>query len=258
MNAIITVGVAFFAFSLFASTIYIWNDYKDIEKDRQHPKKKFRPMAAGEIKASTGLVVMGISFSLAVFISLILLNYQFLILALGYLVLNFFYSIKLKQIPILDISVVSVGYVIRVFAGALVVSIEPSAWIIVMTFLLALFIALAKRRDDVLLFEESGTKLRAAIDGYNTQFLNSAMAIMASVVIVAYLMYSISEDVVNRFGDKLYISVIFVILGILRYLQVSLVEKNSGSPTDLVYEDRFLQVVVLGWIVSVILIIYWF
>jgi hypothetical protein len=124
-------------------------------------------------------------------------------------------------------------------------------WIVVMTFLLALFMALAKRRDDVLIFLDTGKKMRKAIDGYNLQFLDTAMAIMASIVIVAYTMYTTSPEVIARVQSKyLYLTSLFVILGILRYLQIAFVFQDSGSPTKIVLKDRFMQLTILGWITS--------
>ena len=146
---------------------------------------------------------------------------------------------------------------IRIFVGSQAGNIRPSMWIIIMTFLLAIFIALAKRRDDVLIYLESGNKARKVIDGYNLEFLNTTMVIMASVVIVSYIMYTISPDVVGRMhSDKLYLTVVFVILGLLRYMQITIVEKKSGSPTEILLKDRFLQISVLGWIITFILLIY--
>ncbi len=136
----------------------------------------------------------------------------------------------------------------RVFAGAAVIGISVSMWIVLMTFLLALFLAIAKRRDDVLL-ANSGVKVRKNIDGYTVEFINAAMVIMSSVVIVSYIFYTISEEVEKRLHThNLYLTVIFVIVGILRYMQITMVENNSGNPSKLLLKDRFLQLTILGWI----------
>ena len=130
-------------------------------------------------------------------------------------------------------------------------------WIVIMTFLLALFMALAKRRDDVLIYLDTGKKMRKVIDGYNLQFLDAAMAIMASVVIVAYTIYTTSTGVIERVqNDYLYLTALFVIVGIMRYLQITFVEKDSGSPTRIVLKDRFMQLTLVGWIATFAWVLY--
>ena len=172
---LIDATIAFIAFSLAASAIYILNDYHDIEEDRQHPKKKNRPLASGAIDKKEAIVTMGIlltaGFSLMASLSLQATG----ILAI-YVVVNIAYSFYLKHIAILDVVIIAVGFVLRLFVGSASTDIPLSMWIVIMTFLLALFMALAKRRDDVLIYLETGKKMRKVIDGYNLQFLDIAMA----------------------------------------------------------------------------------
>ena len=161
----------------------------------------------------------------------------------AYVLLNIAYSVILKHVAILDVAVIAIGFVLRLFVGAAVTGIELSKWIVVITFLLALFLALAKRRDDVLLYVQTGMKARKMIDGYNLRFLDSAMSIMAAVVVVSYVLYTTSADVIYKLhADHLYLTALFVILGILRYMQIALVDENSGSPTDVFWKDRFLRI----------------
>ena len=170
--------------------------------------------------------------------------------------MNILYSIWLKHIPILDVSIIGVGFVLRIFAGTAVIQSETSMWIVVMTFLLALFLAFAKRRDDVLLSYDA-KNVRKNIIGYNLEFINTAMAIMASVIIVAYISYSVSEEVIKRLNTEyLYLTVFFVIIGIFRYLQITFIEEKSGSPTKIFYEDLFIQLTIIFWITAFGLIIY--
>jgi hypothetical protein len=137
-----------------------------------------------------------------------------------------------------------------VFAGAVLIAVTPTMWIVLVTFLLALFLALAKRRDDCLL-AQGGLKTRKNIDGYNLELVNAAMVLMAAVTLVSYIMYTVSPEVVVRFGsDYLYLTALFVIVGILRYMQITFVEENSGSPTKLLLKDRFLQLTLVGWVMS--------
>ena len=171
--------------------------------------------------------------------------------------LNIGYCFYLKHIPIVDISIIAIGFVLRLFIGSIVADVHLSNWIVIMTFLLALFLAIAKRRDDVMHFMKTGTKMRKVIDGYNLQFIDMSMTIMASVVIVSYTIYTTSVEVIERVqSEYLFITSLFVILGILRYLQISIVENNSGSPTKIMLKDRFIILNLLGWVLSFVLIIY--
>ena len=256
VELLIKTSVAFVSFSLVASALYIFNDYRDIEDDRKHPLKKTRPLASGAVSINYALGAM-----IALFASGTLVSYplslHFFYLIIGYTLLNLVYSMKLKHIPIVDASIISIGFVLRVLAGSIVTDVVLSMWIILMTFLLALFLSLAKRRDDVLIYMETGNKTRNALDGYNLEFLNASMVTMAAVTIVAYVMYAITPEVVARFGtDKLYLTTFFVICGLLRYLQIAFVEKNSGSPTRALIRDRFIQLVLAGWIASFAVLIY--
>lgn len=252
-----TISLAVLAFSMLASSVYILNDYRDREDDRKHPRKKDRPLAAGTVSPRVAFVMMGFLLvaSLSIFYYL---DLQAFFWVLGYWVMNVLYSQGLKHIPILDVSIIAMGFVIRVSVGALVVHphIPLSMWIVLMTFLGALFLALAKRRDDVLL-AEGGNKVRKSIDGYNLEFINGAMMIMASVLIVSYISYTSSPDVqVKLNSSQLYITVLFVIVGVLRYMQITFVEERSGSPTRILLGDRFIQLTLLGWIVAFVVLIY--
>ncbi len=248
--------IAFIAFSLTASAIYTLNDYHDIEEDRQHPKKKDRPLASGAINKSQAISIMSVLF-VAGFTLMAILSLKAAAILLAYVIMNIAYSFYLKHVAILDVVIIAIGFVLRLFIGSAVTDIPLSMWIVVMTFLLALFMALAKRRDDVLIYLDTGKKMRKVIDGYNLQFLDTAMAIMASVVIVSYTIYTTSPEVVARVhSEYLYLTSLFVILGIMRYLQVAFVLKDSGSPTKIVLKDRFMQLTLIGWVLSFAWILY--
>lgn len=255
--SLLTNGIiAFIAFSLTASAIYTLNDYHDIEEDREHPKKKNRPLASGDISKSQAIIIMAVlgitGFSLMATLSLKAVG-----IISAYVTMNVAYSFYLKHIAILDVTIIALGFVLRLFIGSAVTGIPLSMWIVLITFLLALFMALAKRRDDVLIYLDTGKKMRKVIDGYNLQFLDTAMAIMASVVIVAYTIYTTSPEVVARINSNyLYLTSFFVILGIMRYLQVAFVFKDSGSPTKIVLKDRFMQLTLIGWVLTFIWILY--
>jgi len=248
--------IAFIAFSLTASAIYALNDYHDIEGDKLHPNKRKRPLASGTISKPQAILIILVLFSIG-FTLMFLLSKQGVFILLAYVVLNIAYSLYLKHIAILDVSIIAIGFVLRLFVGAVVTHIELSMWIVIMTFLLALFMALAKRRDDVLIYLKTGKKMRKVVDGYNLQFLDTAMAIMASVVIVAYTIYTTSPEVVERFhSEYLYVTAFFVILGIMRYLQITFVLEDSGSPTKIVLKDIFMQVTIFAWAATFTWILY--
>ena len=253
---LISAFIAFMAFSLSASAIYILNDFRDIEEDQQHPKKKYRPLAAGTVSKKSAITIMFTFIISAIFI-MALLSLEALAILGAYIILNICYSYYLKHIAILDISIIATGFVLRLFVGSAVTGIPLSMWIVIITFLLALFLALAKRRDDVLIFLNTGERMRKVIDGYNLRFIDGAMMIMASVVIVAYILYTTSTDVIQRLhSEHLYLTALFVVLGILRYLQIVFVEQNSSSPTNILLKDKFIQITILAWILSFAWIIY--
>ncbi len=248
--------LAFIAFSASASAIYILNDYQDIEEDRLHPKKKYRPLTSGAITKKSAILIMVVLFVIGISL-MVSISLEALSILCIYIALNIAYSFHLKHIAILDVVIIAIGFVLRVFVGATVTGAPISMWIVIMTFLLALFLALAKRRDDVLLFESTGKQMRKVIGGYNLQLIDGAMMIMGSVVIVSYILYTTSAEVMERMGSKyIYLTALFVILGIMRYLQIAFVEIDSGSPTKIVFKDRFMQITIISWLCSFAWIIY--
>jgi decaprenyl-phosphate phosphoribosyltransferase len=253
---IIELLIAFLAFSITASSIYIINDYRDIEADRKHPKKCKRPLASGAVSKPAAIVI----FVLAVVIGLTLAWYvkpKFLFVTGIYFVLNLLYCFGLKNISILDILILSMGFVLRVKAGGIASEVATSEWLMVMIFLLALFMAIAKRRDDVLIKLESGQEMRKAAKGYNLDFMNVMLGLVSAVIIVSYLLYTMSPQTIENFGTyRLYYTTLFVIAGLLRYLQITYVENNTGSPTKILYKDRFIQLTILLWVLSFYVIIY--
>ena len=235
---------AFLSFSFMASAIYCFNDIYDVEADRRHPEKCKRPLASGAVSKGTGYVIMASIF------------YMFIILAF-YFFQNIAYCIKLKQKAIVDVFIIAVGFVLRVLAGGLVTGIFISHWIVLMTFLLALFLAFAKRRDDVVMYEETGVITRKNVNRYNVAFLNQAIAIVASITMVCYIMYTVSEQVVARMGSEyLYITSVFVLAGIIRYLQVTIVDVKSGNPIKVLMKDHFIQICIVAWILTFVFILY--
>ena len=259
------------SFCCLASSIYIINDYRDIEDDRRHPEKKFRPLASGAVAPSAGLAICIALAIIGLGLAWFVRDKFFLVVAIYY-GLNLAYSFGLKTIPILDVIIVATGFVLRVKGGAVITMIPLTEWLNIMVFLLALFMAIGKRRDDVLIKLQSGTDMRKAIKGYNLEFLNVATSLVCAVIVVAYFMYTMSPDVQHRLASfdsksplgaasaggmyRLYYTCLFVLAGIMRYLQIIFVQAASGSPTKIFYRDRFIQLTILLWIASFFFIIY--
>jgi decaprenyl-phosphate phosphoribosyltransferase len=248
----------FISFCFLASGIYIINDYRDIEDDRKHPQKSKRPLAAGKVGKRAALVLC-----VLLIIAGILIGYmvdhslQFLFVAGIYFIMNLAYSLGLKNIAILDILILATGFVLRVKGGAIIAMVDTSAWLIIMTFLLALFMAIAKRRDDLLLKISTGNDMRKSIKGYNLDFLNTMLGLFCAIIIVSYIMYTVDNGTLARLGTyRLYYTSLFVIAGVMRYLQITFVLEKSGSPTEILYKDRFIQVTILLWIASFYTILY--
>lgn len=252
---------AFFVFSFTASSIYILNDYFDIESDRKHPEKMMRPLASGAIsKSSARLLFLGLI--VLVVTSIFVGNYIFetnfwklAVIIFTYFVLNIFYTFKLKHVAIVDICIIAVGFVLRVLAGGYVTGIIVTNWAILLTFILALVLAIGKRRGELINAQISG-KTRKALDGYNVQFADIALSISCTLAIVCYLMFTLSPEVQARFHPRVFYTVIFVVFAFLRYLQQTLVYNKTESPTKIVYKDRYIQVTIVLWVIVFLLQIY--
>jgi 4-hydroxybenzoate polyprenyltransferase len=223
------VALAFAAFCLAASAIYVVNDWFDRAADRLHPEKRHRPIASGAVTGGAALAFA-------------------ILLAAGSMAAAMILpALFQKHVSLLDVLIVAAGFVLRVEAGAAAIGIVPSVWIVVCTGLLALFLALAKRRDD--LTGDLDAAHRKSLDGYNLRFVDTALAVVLGALLVSYVIYTTDANVIRRYGtDRLYMTVPFVVAGVLRYLQIALVEERAGSPTDLAVGDRFLVVCVLGWV----------
>lgn len=250
------VGIGALAFSLVASGVYVINDYRDRFVDRQHPKKKLRPIASGEIGTLTAWILIVVLVTSG-FIIAAALEITFCYLLLSYFLMNLAYSFGLKNIPIVDLFIVAIGFLLRVYSGGVIAGLPITHWLSIMILLLALFLIIAKRRDDILINAKNGCVIRKSTQSYNLDFINSCITLLSGIVIVAYIMYTLSPEVTERFSsDYLFITAIFVIAGIMRYLQITFVENRSGSPTRIFITDKFILATIAGWILSFYLIIY--
>lgn len=266
VNALAEGILTFFAFSFAASSIYCFNDIHDVADDRRHPEKCHRPIASGAVSVpqAYGLMMLMFALSLGTCLLLTALPYErfgtawvTMAVIVFYWLLNLAYCVRLKHYAIVDVCVVAFGFVLRMIAGGAATHIVLSKWIVLMTFLITLFMSFAKRRDDVLRMEATGEAPRRNTSRYNSTFINQALTITASVTLVCYIMYTVSPETLARFhSNDLYLTSIYVLLGLLRYLQITVVDKKSGNPTKVIMRDRFIQIDVLAWLITFVLIIY--
>lgn len=253
--------LTFLAYSFVASSVYCFNDINDVEADRRHPVKCKRPLASGAVSMGTAWMLMALMFVLAALMTALLGDRGHILkvggVLLFYYILNICYCAKLKQYAIVDVCIVAFGFVLRVLAGGFATDITLSKWLVLMTFLLTLFLSFAKRRDDVLRMNETGEPPRKNTIRYNLTFINQAITITASVTLMCYIMYTVSPEVVARLGsDLLYLTSVFVLLGLLRYMQITVVDKKSGDPTKIMLRDRFTQLVVVLLALTFLILIY--
>ena len=245
--------VTFFAFSFVASAIYCFNDIIDVEADRRHPVKCHRPIASGAVSVPTAYALMVILTLLSALLLFFLPQRagETAGIVAFYFLLNMAYCLWLKRHAIIDVCTVAFGFVLRIVAGGMACDV------VLMTFLLALFLSFAKRRDDVLRMNETGEPPRRNTIRYNLTFVNQAITVTGTVTLVCYIMYTVSPEVVSRFhAPYLYLTSIFVLVGLLRYMQLTVVDEVSGDPTKILLRDRFTQAIVVAWIMSFLLIIY--
>ena len=252
--------IVFGSFCLISSSIYCFNDLRDVEADRLHPKKCHRPIASGAVSVKGGYAMMLIctigAFALLPFAKSENTPYLYMIVA-GYWLMNIGYCIRLKQYAILDVTIIAIGFVMRVLIGGVTTDIWISHWLVLMTFLVTLFLAFTKRNDDYRIYEQTGIKPRVSITGYNKAFINEATGIIAAVTLVCYIMYTMSPEVIQRMGTRyVYLTSGWVLAGLLRYLQNMIVYGLSGSPTKSLVKDHFIQFCIFGWIASFFVIIY--
>ena len=260
---LINTIAAFFAFSFVASSIYCFNDIIDVEDDRRHVEKCHRPIASGKISVTTGYVLMFVMLALSIALSFALPNdVVSTTLPLPYIIIIYWlmemaYCIRLKRIAIIDLCILSMGFLLRIAAGGAATGILLSHWLIMMTFLLTLFLGFAKSRDDVLKFQKTKIPPRHNTKRYNLTFVNDATTVTGSVMLVCYIMYPVSPETIANFDNRhIYLTTIFVLLGVLRYMQLAVVDEKSGDPTKVLLRDPFTQVIVLGWAVAFLFIIY--
>lgn len=245
----------FLIFSFVASSIYIINDYVDIEKDKKHPEKKNRPLASGKISKQNAFILFLVLLVLTCFLLWTFGTLQVAILVGIYFLMNIAYSFKLKQVAILDVMIIAFGFLLRVFVGGYMTGILVSDWTILLVFDLALILALGKRRGELMNAELEGVT-RKSLNGYNLNFLNSALAITCTVAVICYMMFILSPETQSKFHHYIIYTFVFVFAAVLRYLQQTFVYAKTESPTKLIFKDHFIQLLIVLWGISYVLLIY--
>jgi len=254
--AILTAIEAFVIFCALSGLVYLINDVMDRESDRRHPTKCRRPIAAGDLPVSVALSAAGIIGAIALSAAF-MLGFRFGVVAAGYVALQALYSGPLKHIVIIDVLAIAIGFVMRAVAGAVVLDVVISHWLFVCTILLALFIALAKRRHELMLLADEATSHRPILGEYSAYLLDQMIAVVTASTLIAYIFYTISPETEQKFGTSwLGLTIPFPLYGIFRYLYLVHKRELGGSPADLLLNDRPLLACVTFWVLAVVLIIY--
>jgi 4-hydroxybenzoate polyprenyltransferase len=246
---------AFVAFCLISSAQYVFNDIKDLEEDRSHPVKCRRPLASGRMTIGAAIALL-VGMGAGGMLVAATINLPFFLIAAGYFVLQVLYTVWLKHIVILDVFIIAAGFLIRVVAGGLAIGVEVSSWLLICTILLSLFLALGKRRYELTLLQEDAANHRPILKEYNTYLLDQMISVVTASTFVAYCLYTISAETVEKFGTKnLIFTVPFVLYGIFRYLYLIHQKAEGGTPEALVIRDKPLLIDIFLWVLSAALIL---
>ena len=247
-QALIEAAIAFVAFGFASSAGYFLNDFRDIEEDRRHPVKRERPLARGDLPAALGPVGFLVCAGVALALSFWLLNP----IAGGvvglYLVINLGYSLGLKHLVIIDVLLISAGFVLRIIAGAAALEVMPSTWLILCAVTISLFLGFTKRRAEVVLLGDKASEHRRVLRHYNTAFLDQMISIVTAATVVCYILYTVDRQTVELIGSRLMIlSVPLVLYGIFRYLYLVYHADSGGDPTRTIFTDVPLLVTGALW-----------
>ncbi len=254
---LLRASLGFLSFSCFASAVYVLNDIQDREKDRVHPKKRFRPIAAGEIGVPTAWVIMFLLLATGATIGY-RLGTSFLILEVSYFVLNVAYSLRLKHVVILDVMIIAMGFVLRAVAGVelLTAKEEISPWLMICALFLALFLAVCKRRQERVLLADSAEAHRATLHEYPPELIDQMLPVVTAATVISYAIYTVSPATIANFGTgALVYTIPFVVFGVFRYLYLVYRKQRGGSPSEILLTDGPTLVNVVLWVGTVILIL---
>ena len=248
--------IAFILFCLISSCVYLINDLADMEKDRRHPIKSKRPLASGQLKPSVAIAATMV-LTVASLIGSFSLSLLFGLIALAYLLLMIAYSFALKDIVILDVLTLALGFVLRAVAGAVAIAVPISPWLYVCTTLLALFLGFGKRRHELILLEEGADEHRAILREYTPRLLDEMIAIVTSAAVMAYSLYTFSAPNLPP-NHSMMLTIPFVLYGIFRYLYLIHIKNKGGSPEEILLEDLPLLIDIVLWGITVVAILYVF
>ena len=255
-SAVTSAVAAFAAFCALSSALYIFNDLADRNADKQHPLKSMRPIASGQLSPAIAAIV-GIGLAGGALVAATLTRPELGLVAAAYLVLMLLYSAALKHLVIIDVLVIAAGFVLRAIAGAVAVAVPISHWLLVCTTLLALFLALSKRRHELTLLGEGATGHRRILEEYSPYLLDQMIAVVTASTLVAYTLYTTDAETAARLGSRrLGLTIPFVLYGIFRYLYLVHQKRGGGSPSTMLVTDRPLLACVALWALSVAVILY--
>ncbi|HPQ18368.1 MAG TPA: decaprenyl-phosphate phosphoribosyltransferase [bacterium] len=252
---IITI-FGFIVFCLLSSCVYIINDIIDIEKDKLHPQKKLRPIASGKLKIIEAIFLLAFLFSLILVFLTYLKNFYFTITALIYFFMMVAYSLYFKNIIIADVIVIALGFILRAISGAELIKVEISNWLMICTFLLALFLALGKRRSEIINLGEIAINFKKILSDYNIQIIDYFLTIVGSTIIFSYILYAFDERTVSKLSYNMRFSIPFVVYGILRYFFLIQQNKYTETPEIIIIKDKPTLINLCLWVLSILFILY--
>jgi len=255
-GAAVTAMLAFVVFCLLSGVVYLVNDVRDVESDRQHPVKSHRPIASGALSPSTAMASAAVLAAVAIG-GAFALHTGFGVIASSYLGLLVCYSIFLKHLVILDVLTVAAGFVMRAAAGAVVLNVAFSSWLLIVTLLGALFLALGKRRGEIATLDGGGAGHRPILADYSTDLLDHMITIVAASTLLAYAFYTMNPDTIERFHtDRLVFTLPFPLYGLFRYLYLIHLREGGANPSETLLTDRPILVCVAAWACVTAAIIY--
>ncbi len=252
-HALYLTFLGFVTLCVLSSGVYVLNDLVDVQADRNHPQKKYRPIASGKISIPNARIFCVLLFA-ASFTMAYLINTEFFTLCILMAVINLAYSFKLKHIPLIDIITIGILFLIRVHSGAILIKVQIfSPWLYIVTFMLALYLGFGKRRAELASLQNNST--RPVLDGYTVPFLDQLISIISAIIIISYALYTFSGPAVPE-NNRLLLTIPFVVYGIFRYLYLIQVKHQGGAPEEVLFSDHWLQGTIFLYAVSVVFAIY--
>ena len=254
-QALLQTVLGFLTLCILSSGIYVLNDIVDVNADRNHPQKKYRPIASGKISIPHAKIFCGCLFIIA-FTAAFIISKEFFLLFLLMLAINLAYSFKLKHLPLIDVITIGILFLIRVYSGAILIRVQLfSPWLYIVTFMLALYLGFGKRRAELASLQGTENTSRPVLDGYTVPFLDQLITIISAVIIISYALYTFSGPAVPD-NNRLLLSVPFVVYGIFRYLYLIQVKHQGGAPEEVLFSDRWLQGTIILYAVSIVFALY--